>query len=101
MSTYKSLMAPKRASKRFSVTREEMQIDPSSVNCLRAVRVYPIACNVSGRTKYRLAVENSTDNICGLEDLEDDLRTAGLTLRLSAVDGILETLQEVAARYIA
>ena len=100
MSMHKSLMRPKRASTRFTITRADIQVDPKS-SLLPDVMINPIPCGDGGKVKYRLSLDNSTDNICGLESLEDELRTAGLNLRVSTVENILNTLLDVIPRYIA
>ena len=100
MSTHNSLMRPKRTSTNFTVTRTDLQLDPRK-DLLPDVMVHPVPCGADGTTKYRLALDNSTDNICGLEALEEELRTAGLNLHVSAVENILNTLLEVIPSYIA
>ena len=101
MSTHRSLMAPKRGSTRFTVTREDCQLDPRKRELPASINVTPIPCGSGGRKKYRLALENSTDRICNLEALEDELRTIGLNLRVSAVENILNTLLDVIPKFMA
>lgn len=100
MSMHRSLMTPKRGSSRFTVTRADLQLDPRDVR-LPDIRVKPIPCGAGGKTAYRLSLEESSDNICGLDALAEELSTAGLNLHVSAVENILNTLLDVIPRYIA
>ena len=66
------------------------------------IRFHPIPCGGSGEERYyRLELETASDNIVGLDALEDRLLTAGLNLRVSAVENILNTLFDVLPAYIA
>lgn len=100
MNTNKSLMAPKRGSSHFTVTRADLQLDPRDGR-LPDIRVTPIPCGAGGKKAYRLSLEESTDNICGLDALAEELRIAGLNLHVSAVENILNTLLDVIPSYIA
>ena len=100
MSTHRSLMTPKRGSSRFTVTRADLQLDPRNGR-LSDIRVKPIPCGAGGKKAYRLSLEESSDNICGLDALAEELGTAGLNLHVSAVENILNTLLDVIPRYIA
>ena len=93
-------MTPKRGSSRFTVTRADLQLDPRNGR-LSDIRVKPIPCGAGGKKAYRLSLEESSNNICGLEALAEDLRTAVLNLHVSAVENILNTLLDVIPRYIA
>ena len=101
MSTHKSLMAPKRSSKSYSVTRDDIQLDPRDMQCRDGMKVKPIPCGDGDTKRFRLQPVNSTDNICGLDSLADELRTAGLNLHVSAVENVLNTLLDVIPSYIA
>jgi len=92
-------MAPKRGSKSFTVTRNDFRLDPQDVRCKGGLKVTPIPCGRGDAKRFRLALENSTDNICGLDALTDELRTAGL--QVSVVENIMNTLLEVIPKYIA
>ena len=94
-------MAPKRSSTRFTVTREDCQLDPRAGQLPDRIDVKPVPCGSGGAKKYRLALVNSTDKICSLESLADELRVAGLNLHVSAVENILNTLLDVIPGYIA
>lgn len=61
-----------------------------------------IPCGRKGEgQRYRLELETASDSIVGLDALEDRLLTAGLNLRVSAVENILNTLFDVLPAYIA
>ena len=93
---------PKRNSKRYSLTREDCQLDlsnsPLSAN---GIKVHPVPCIVGGKKKYRLVLEDSSDNICSLGSLAEELLIAGLNLHVSAVENILNTILDVIPKYIA
>ena len=66
------------------------------------VRFRTVPCARSGDVQqYRLQLESDNDNIVGLDAIEDELRTAGLNLRVEAVENILNTLCGVIPEYIA
>ena len=60
----------------------------------------PIPCGAGGTKKFRLQLKDSTDNICGLDSLADELRTAS-NLNVSVVESVMNVLLEVIPRYIA
>lgn len=97
MSTHPSNIRPKRASTRFTFTREDHQLDPRK-DYLQEVKVYPISCGTDG--KYRLAIDGATDNICDLKSLDDPLLSTGV-LHVSTLEGMLNSLLEVLPKYIA
>lgn len=92
-------MRPQRASKRYTATREDYQIDPRE-HSLPEVEVSPIPCGAGGQRKYRLAIKDSTDRICDLKSLEDWLGNAGVT-HISTLENMLNSLLDVIPRYIA
>ena len=98
----KTLMAPKRRSTRPSRSRGDAQIDARSYLLRDGVRFRTVPCARSGDVQqYRLQLESDNDNIVGLDAIEDELRTAGLNLRVEAVENILNTLCGVIPEYIA
>lgn len=101
MSTHKSFMTPKRASTRFTVTRNDCQLDSINGPLPERINVTPIPCGSDRKRKFRLAVAGSSDRICNLGDIAEDLQIAGLNLHVSAVENILNTLLDVVPRYIA
>ena len=93
-------MRPKRASKRYSVTREDCQLDPRITPFPPGgTRVHPVPCIVNGKHKYRLDLVNSNDNICGLESLSEEIRMAGY--HVQTVENMLNMLLDIVPRYIA
>ena len=92
-------MKPQRVSKRYTATREDLQIDPRE-HSLPEVEVSPIPCGAGGQRKYRLAIKDSTDRICDLKSLEDWLGNAGVT-HISTLENMLNSLLDVIPRYIA
>ncbi len=102
MSKNNPYMRPKRASKRYSLTREDRQLDPREGQLpADGIKVRPVPCKVGGKWKYRLELEGSSDNICELDSLAEELRMAGLNLHVSAVENVLNTLIDVIPQYIA
>lgn len=98
----KTLMAPKRMSARPSRSRGDAQIDARSYLLRDGVRFRTVPCARFGDVQqYRLQLESDNDNIVGLDAIEDELRTAGLNLRVEAVENILNTLCGVIPEYIA
>ncbi len=98
----KTLMAPKRRSTRPSRSRGDAQIDARSYLLRDGVRFRTVPCARFGDVQqYRLQLESDNDNIVGLDAIEDELRTAGLNLRVEAVENILNTLCGVIPEYIA
>ena len=98
MSIEKSFMRPKRASSSFTVTRHDCQIKADSFLFPDGgVGFRPIPCY---ENKYRLEPENSTDNICTINDLADEIRqSSGLTVNV--VETVLATLLDVVPKFIA
>ena len=98
----KTLMAPKRRSTRPSRSRGDAQIDARNYLLRDGVRFRTVPCARFGDVQqYRLQLESDNDNIVGLDAIEDELRTAGLNLRVEAVENILNTLCGVIPEYIA
>lgn len=98
----KSFIAPKRTSGRPSLSRWDAQIDARSSLLCDGVRFRTVPCARSGDIpQYRLQLESDNDNIVGLGAIEDELRMAGLNLRVKAVENILNTLCGVIPEYIA
>ena len=96
-----SFLAPKRCSARPAKSREDARIDRRSSLLEDAVKFTPVPCARRGEAnQYRLKLASDNDNIVGLSALEDELRTAGLNLRASAVENILNTLCEIVPEYI-
>lgn len=100
MSTHKSYRAPKRGSKSYTVTRDDMMLATEGGQWRRGLEVTPILCGAGGTKKFRLQLTDSTDNICGLDSLADELRTAS-NLHVSVVENVMNVLLEVIPRYIA
>jgi len=98
MSIEKSFMRPKRASSSFTVTRHDCQIKSDSYLFPEGgVRFRPIPCY---KNKYRLEPENSTDNICNVSDLAEEIhQSSGLTVNV--VETVLATLLDVVPKFIA
>ena len=96
-----SFNAPKRASKRPALTRDDAQMNANDFRLRDGIPFHPVPCGVGKNLRYRLELENACDRIVGLDALEDRLFTAGLNLRVSAVENILNTLLEVLPAYIA
>lgn len=95
-------MAPKRVSSPPSLSREDAQIDAQSFLLRGGVRFKAVPCARSGGTpQYRLQLESDNDNIVGLDAIKEELRMAGLNLRVEAVENILNTLCGVIPEYIA
>ena len=65
------------------------------------IRVHPVPCMVGGKRKYRLVLEDSSDNICGLDSLAEEIQIAGANLHVSAIENALNTLLDVIPSYIA
>ena len=98
----RSLNAPRRISKCPVLTREDALMDARDFRLQDGIPFHPIPCGGSGEKHYyRLELKNSSDSIVGLGALEDRLRVAGLNLRVSAVENILNTLLDVLPAYIA
>ena len=98
----KTLMAPKRMSSPPSRSRGDAQIDARSFLLREGVRFKTVPCgSSSGTPQYRLQLESDNDNIVGLGAIEEELRMAGLNLRVEAVENILNTLCGVIPEYIA
>lgn len=100
MSKKKSFMRPKRASERYTLTREASQIDARSHLFKTPVAIHPVPCGRDGKTGYRLEINDTTDNICSLRSLSDEFHTAGVPIAISTLEGILDTLLEVVPKYI-
>ena len=92
----------KRSSKRSALTREDRQLDPRESSMLQnGIKVHPVPCMVGGKRKYRLVLEDSSDNICGLDSLAEEIQIAGANLHVSAIENALNTLLDVIPSYIA
>ena len=100
MSTHKSYKAPKRSSKSYTVTRDDRKLDPQGGQWRHGLKVMPVLCGAGGTKKFRLKLKDSTDNICDLDSLADELRTAS-NLHVSVVENVMNVLLEVIPRYIA
>ena len=86
---------------RPSRSREDAQIDAQSFLLRDGVRFRTVPCARSGDAQqYRLQLESDNDNIVGLGAIADELRMAGLNLRVEAVENILNTLCGVIPEYI-
>lgn len=91
-------MRPKRASGSFTVTRHDCQIKPDSFLFPDSgVGFRPIPCY---KNRYRLEPENSTDNICTINDLADEIRQSS-GLSVNVVETVLATLLDVVPKFIA
>ena len=100
MSKHNPLMSPKRVSKRYTVTREDRQLDPRKSSLLSSgIKVRPVPCPVNGKRKYRLELEKSSDNIHGLDSLAEEINMSGY--QVSLVENMLNMLLDVVPRYIA
>lgn len=98
MSIERSFMRPKRASSPFTVTRHDCQIKSDSFLFPDGgVGFRPIPCY---KNKYRLEPENSTDNICTVSDLADEIRQSS-GLSINVVETVLATLLDVVPKFIA
>ena len=77
-------------------------MDATDFRLRKGIPFHPIPCGGDGENRYyRLELKNANDSIVGLGALEDRLLTAGLNLRVSAVENILNTLLDVIPAYIA
>ena len=93
-------MCPKRASRRYSVTREDCQLDPRNSSILSGgMKARPVPCLVNGKRKYRLELVNSNDNIHNLDSLEEEIKMSGY--QVTTVENMLNMLLDVVPRYIA
>jgi len=91
-------MRPKRASSSFTVTRHDCQIKSDSFLFPDSgVGFRPIPCY---KNRYRLEPENSTDNICTISDLADEIRQSS-GLSVNVVETVLATLLDVVPKFIA
>ena len=99
MSTHKSFIRPKRASTRFSATRETYQIDPRYTN-LPDVMVSPVPCGTAGNRKYRLSIDGSKDKIDDLNSLSEMLEDAS-GLKMTIFENVLSTIAAVIPKHIA
>ena len=91
-------MRPKRASSSFTVTRHDCQIKSDSFLFPDSgVGFRPIPCY---KNRYRLEPENSTDNICTVSDLADEIRQSS-GLSVNVVETVLATLLDVVPKFIA
>ena len=97
MSTHSSFKKAQRASKRFTATRETLQIDPREHH-LPDVVVNPVPYGTDG--KFRLAIDDSTDNICDLKDLADRLKTEAM-INVTVLEGMLNSLLDILPKFIA
>lgn len=93
-------MSPKRASKRYALTRDDRQLDPrESPIVAKGIKVRPVPCLVNGARKFRFELENSSDNIHCLDALAEEINLSGY--QVSAVEGMLNMLLDVIPKYIA
>ena len=100
MSKRNPLMRPKRASKRYSVSREDCQLDPEDIHIpASGIKVKPVPCIVNGKQKFSLSLVNSTDNIRCLDSLAEEIRMAGF--QVSTVENMLNMLLDIVPKYIA
>ena len=91
-------MRPKRASSSFTVTRHDCQIKSDSFLFPDGgVGFRPIPCY---KNRYRLEPENSTDNICTVSDLAEEIRQSS-GLSVNVVETVLATLLDVVPKFIA
>lgn len=91
-------MRPKRASDSFTVTRHDCQIKPDSFLFRDGgIGFRPIPCY---KNRYRLEPENSSDNICNISDLADEIRQSS-GLSVNVVETVLATLLDVVPKFIA
>ena len=100
MSKSNPLMCPKRTSRRYSVTREDCQLNPREASILSGgMKARPVPCLVNGTRKYRLELEKSNDNIHNLDSLAEEIKMAGY--QVSTVENIFNMLLDVVPRHIA
>ena len=98
----KSFMRPKRASKLPKLSRDDAQIDGKSHLFHGGIKFKPVPFfGTDGVRRCRLKLEGDNDNIAELGDLEDRLRTAGLTVRVEVIESILDVLCSIIPEYIA
>lgn len=97
-----SLNVPKRVSKCPALTRADAVMDARDYRLRDGLSFHTIPCGRNGEDqRYRLELETASDNIVGLDALEDRLITAGLNLRANAVKTVVDTLLAVLPAYIA
>ena len=102
MNTINHLPTRKRFSKRSSATRDSNQLSPKDYPFLdEGIKVYPVACEANGKRRYRFNIENSTDNIHEMKNLDDAFRSAGITIRAKTLQGMINALMDVLPKYIA
>ena len=92
-------MRPQRASTRFSATRETYQIDPRYTD-LPDVMVSPVPCGTGGKRKYRLAIDDSKDDIVDLNSLKETLQEAS-GLKMTIFENVLNTIAAIIPKHIA
>ena len=96
------MMAPKRISPRPSLSRDDMQLDPSSHDIADGMKFSPVPCAFKdGKRKFRLKLAGDSDNICELDDLKYDLQSSGLTVSTTVINSILHVIEKVIPRYMA
>lgn len=95
-------MAPKRTSPRPSLSRDDGQLSPSSHYIAQGMKFSPVPCEFKdGKRKFRLKLAGDNDHISELADLEDDLRSIGLTVRTTVIESIFSAIESVIPKYIA
>lgn len=97
-----SVMAPKRVSSRPHQSRFDMVLGRDNFALDGGMKFRPVPIwNPKGATQYRLKLEDDNDNIVDIGSLEDELRSAGLNLHVSAVESVLNAICDVIPQYIA
>lgn len=96
----KSLMAPKRRSRRPRVSRNDAQLKGGEYPLSTDFRFTPVSCGkADGATRYRLKLDGDSDSIVELKDLQDEF--FGTALRVELVEQVLGSIFDVIPRYIA
>ena len=96
----KSLMAPKRKSRRPRLSRNDAQLRKGEYPLSTDFRFTPVACGkIDGETRYRLQLKGDSDSIVELKDLQDDFFGTGL--RTEMIERVIGSIFDVVPRYIA
>ena len=96
----KSLMAPKRRSRRPRLSRDDATLKKDEYPLTTDIPFTPVACGkTNGMTRYRLKLKGDSDSIVDVEDLEDEFFGTGL--RMEVVKNVLECIFDVIPKYIA
>lgn len=96
----KSLMAPKRRSRRPRLSRNDAQFRKGEYPLSTDFRFTPVACGkTDGETRYRLKLEGDSDSIVELTELQDEFFGTGL--RVEMIDHVIGSIFDVIPRYIA